>query len=850
MNTFKWIVAVFFLTVFADNKSVQASVIASFDVAKSEIIIQNNRSEAIYIFRKDISSTSDDIKIFDRNIILISEKLFTLDCLDIKESYVKVLSGQKRILKVKHTKTRQLYYYIFTKSNVNTYFSIPINNFSQEKPIRQFSWRKNPRQQRTPTKIDTSPRIKSKQITLDSVHTKQDFTIDKSIINKFLEKEIIDEKEEVNTPPAKVNPKNPVKKQPKVSQEEVFNTFKDEYQHINSECQSLLRKGAKLQTSEKQYLKRQQQYLNKLRLDIKNVEPNASRYKQLKKRLLSQVTSLIERISEVTITKSKTIKEDYQEIYSKYKAHITELNEQDLKIEALVEHKLREFSLIRWRNKDVVYSNISAFNDAVDSSEKSFEIDKIQFINKWGQEDKEILENLLIRKNDELKDSYNNLRYNASLYQKRIDELTPPYAILIALAFVCLVILIALIFYIRAFIRHRAIESQKSVMMESAIRSIDEEKEEIVLYQHGLEQVRSEVKNNEYYVVDMNTVFDDTAIEKVYISKSCVLSIYRFFLEFLKLNGKTNETGCFVIGRWEPLDSGSYNISLEEIIEPGNDAIYGEYELDFGTQIGIGLESAIISARQVSQQDYVQTCWIHSHPSIGLFLSNHDLIVQSQLVYSEHPMRMLAIVIDSNTEDLDTAFFTSKKSGEMNNKEDLKTILSFEQIAQWARGIIVEQPEKIVFDSSHYYECISNCPDALIDTFLFSGASIIDIDYTINPNAEGLKGYFYGKLLYKSSDKSLQKKVLIENFDTSSTKDGGEPIGCLLVLPQFSYQTVLVKYEPIVDRYDFFVVYSTQQDDLRIISRSENGKYLVRSERDLHSVQMTELRKWTRRRRY
>lgn len=849
MNTFKWIVAVFFLTVFADNRLAQASVIASFDLAKSELVIQNNRSEAIYIFRKDISSTSDDIKIFDRNIILISEKLFTLDCLDIKESFVKVLSGQRRILKVKHTKTQQLYYYIFTKNNVNTYYSIPINNFYQEKPTKQFSWKKNPRQQRTPIKIDTSPKIKAKQITLDSVHRKQDFTIDKSIINKLLEKEKIDDKE-VAALPSKTDQKIPVKKQSTVSQEEVFNTFKDEYEHINTQCQRLLGKGEKLQDSEKQYLKQQQQYLNKLRIGIRNIAPSTSRYKQLKKRMLSQVTSLIERISEVTITKSKTIKEDYQEIYSKHKARIAELNVQDLEIEALVEQKLREFSLIRWRNKDSVYSNISAFNEAVDSSEKSFETDKIQFINKWGQEDKETLENLLIRKNDELKDGYNNFRYNASLYQKRIDELTPPYAMLIVLALVCLVILIALIFYIRAFIRHRAIKSHKSVMMESAIRSIDEEKEEPVLYQHGLEQVRNETKNNEYYIVDMNTVFDDSAIEKVYISRSCVLSIYRFFLEFLKLNGKTNETGCFVIGRWEPLDSGSYNISLEEIIEPGNDAIYGEYELDFGTQIGIGLESAIINSRQISQQDYVQTCWIHSHPSIGLFLSNHDLIVQSQLVYSEHPMRMLAIVIDSNTEDLDTAFFTYKKSGEMNNKEDLKTILSFEQIAQWARGMIVEQPEKIVFDASHYYECISNCPDALIDTFLFSGASIIDIDYTINPNAGGLKGYFYGKSLYKCSDKSLQKKVLIEDFDTSNTKDNEEPVGCLLVLPEFSYQAVLVKYEPIIGRYDFFVVYNTQQDDLRIISRSENGKYLIRSERDLHSVEMMELRKWTRRRRY
>lgn len=651
---------------------------------------------------------------------------------------------------------------------------------------------------------------------------------------------------------AKTNAKAPAKNN-QVSQDKLYNQYNSQYKKINSQCRKYLKKGAKLQDKDKQYLKGKQRELNQIKSDVKFIKPSTTSYKKKQTRLVSQITSLIERISELTIPKSKTIKEDYQEIYNKNSNRIAELKAMDSDLEAAVEYKLREFSLIRWRNKQPIYSNISAFNEAISSSEKDYESSRIKFINKWAKEDKEVVKNLLIRQDDELKDSYNTLAYNASMYKKRMDELAPPYAMLILLTFVCIIILIALAIYIRTFFRNRTIKSQQTEIMNDSIRSINDEKEEPILYKSGLEELRSKAKSSEYYIVDMNTVFNSTTIEKVYISRDCILHIYRFFLEFLKLNGKTNETGCFVIGRWEQVSINTYNISLEEIIEPGNDAIYGEYELDFGTQIGISLESAIINSRQTTQKDYVHTCWIHSHPSIGLFLSNHDLIVQSQLVYSEHPTRMLAIVIDSNTENLDTAFFTYKRSGEMNNKEDIKTILSFEKMAQWAKGNEIQQlqPQKqvITFDPSHYYECISKIPDALIDTYLFSGASIIDIDCMISPNVEGLKGYFYGELLYKSLDNSLGKKVLIENFSESKTKTDEEPIGCLLVLPQFTYQAVLARYETIIENYDFFIVYNPGQDEIRIISRHINGKYLIVSERDLHPISMKELRKWTRRRR-
>lgn len=850
MNTLKWIVAVLTLIICTDNVFAQNPVTASFNENKSEIIIQNNWSEIIYIYRRDVSNRIGKAKSSEKDT-KDEEKLQTFDCLNVKASYVKVLPEQRAVFRIRKTDATQLCYYTTVGDNVDVLHSIPIGIYT---PSVQLPEDKRLELISTKLKIDSIPNLFIKQPDFKEFFSNQKLVVEQPAINRQPETPKKEEKPTLSVAPSKEIEKVPEKKPIKepteeATQKEIFTPLRKEYQRIYSRCQSLINKE-KLQDAEKQYLKEKQRELNSLRTDVINVKPVTSGDEKMKNDLLSPITSLIEHISEIALAKSKTIKEEFQDIYSKHNAQIVNLNKLDSEIEASVKEKLHGLSLTRWRNKESIYSRIAIFAEAVQISEKNFETDRVRFANRWGKEDKETFENLLIRQTDELNNNYNKLKYNASMYKKRIDELSPPYALFVLVLLVGLIVLIALLFYIRAFFRNRKIKNHKTKIVENSIRSVEDDKVEPVIFESGLDDVRAGTGDNEYYTVDMNTIFNDTAIEKVYISKNCILNIHRFFLEFLKFNGKTNETGCFVIGRWEQVTSRSYNISLEEIIEPGNDAVYGEYELDFGTQIGIGLESAIISSRQLTQKDYVHTCWIHSHPSIGLFLSNHDLIVQSQLVYSEHPTRMLAIVIDSNTDDLDTAFFTPKRSGIMNNKEDMKSILSFEKIAQWAKGRReIEQPQSVTYDTSNYYEFISNSPNSIIETFLFSGASIIDVDHIISPNAEGLKGYFYGKPLYKHSDEFLQKKVLIDNFCESKTEDNEVPIGCFLVLPYFTYQTVLAKYEPIIDKYDFFVVYNPTEDNIRIISRSQNGKYLIVSERDLTPIQMAEMRKWTRRRR-
>jgi len=142
-----------------------------------------------------------------------------------------------------------------------------------------------------------------------------------------------------------------------------------------------------------------------------------------------------------------------------------------------------------------------------------------------------------------------------------------------------------------------------------------------------------------------------------------------------------------LVGRWEFVPDSNqqlYDISIEKLVEPGDDAIYSEYNLNFGAKIGITLNFVIDNLCENTGYEYVHTAWMHTHPGFGLFLSNQDLSVQSQLAYSQHAGRLLAIVLDSNTPDLDMAFFTPQKNGNMNNDKNLKKTLSLEEFYKWA----------------------------------------------------------------------------------------------------------------------------------------------------------------------
>ena len=272
--------------------------------------------------------------------------------------------------------------------------------------------------------------------------------------------------------------------------------------------------------------------------------------------------------------------------------------------------------------------------------------------------------------------------------------------------------------------------------------------DESVQYEHGLKHVKEHLAD--YLVFDMDMVYADTAVNKVYFSTALIKKLYDFFNNSLETDGRTNETGCFILGCWdrEPGNAGRYDISLEYMVEPGDDADFGEYSLNFGKKISINMASVIANLGEKSKRDYVLTCWMHSHPGLGLFLSNQDLIVQKQLTYSDHRNRLLALVIDTNTPELKLGFFTAQAHGEMKKKEAVKRWFSFEEINRQARDMNRNHVPKedllseFVADADYYTLDLN---DSELPHLGLAAHCINQIDNAIYSCNKGIVGYFFGE---------------------------------------------------------------------------------------------------------
>ena len=123
----------------------------------------------------------------------------------------------------------------------------------------------------------------------------------------------------------------------------------------------------------------------------------------------------------------------------------------------------------------------------------------------------------------------------------------------------------------------------------------------------GLEHVREH--ENEYYLLDIQQQYTDTAIHKIYFHHTAVKKTYDFFKTFLESADRTPETGCYLVGCREYADEShkTYNISVEDIVEPGDDIKPDEYSFSFGYKIGSYLDMKLRNLREKTGSDYVHT---------------------------------------------------------------------------------------------------------------------------------------------------------------------------------------------------------------------------------------------------
>ena len=383
-------------------------------------------------------------------------------------------------------------------------------------------------------------------------------------------------------------------------------------------------------------------------------------------------------------------------------------------------------------------------------------------------------------------------------------------------------------------------EPERKTANESVLL-IEEEDDLMILpasYNVDMKDIREDAEG--YYKIDMLSMLRDSTIRNVYFNKKAILDIYKFYSSFLQYDNKTNETGCFLIGRWEyapHTNQKQYDISIEAVVEPGDDAIYGEYNLNFGAKIGITLDYAIGNMCEKTKNEYVHTVWMHSHPGLGLFLSSQDLNVQSQLAHSNHKGRMLAIVIDSNSSDFEMAFFASKQDGTMNNDTDLLRTTSLETLYKWAKTAPKEKTPPA--SDSTYFNLDVLPPTGKINRVLFSGATIIGMDMATMQDDMGLRGYFYGT--------SQGSDININEFKEIG-KESGEPLGCLLIVHRFSYNEVIKEHLPNVNLFEFVAVHAIEDGNIYLLTKDEQNKYPEFKD-NVTFIALMKMKEWTRRKR-
>lgn len=421
--------------------------------------------------------------------------------------------------------------------------------------------------------------------------------------------------------------------------------------------------------------------------------------------------------------------------------------------------------------------------------------------------------------------------------QKDVNAVGVPYLSYFFIVVAIVVVLFGLISYIKAYNKKKKSEKQERQRKEenAANNVVKVRRSGEMKYNVGLDEI---IDSDRYYLIDMQELFKDTAVGKIYFEKDCLQDLYRFFAQTLKDPGKSKETGCYLLGRWEKVQDGAnttYNLSYEEIVMPGDDAIYGEYELNFGAKIGIKMATTVSSLCEKTKNHYVMASWVHSHPGLGIFLSNHDIIVQNQLIHKQHPSRLTAMVIDTLTPQMNFAIFTAKQNGEMNNKVELRKELALESIL---RQIINIAPQRAT--ASDYVDVLPDRlrEEAVVNKILFNGKSIQDIQEKSEANSDEIAGYFMGNALEDNVLHINRLEMVYElgRFSANEIK------GCLIVNNRVHYERLLEKVSKLTLKPDFIMVYITGENQILCVPLLKSGIY----SEELHRTPYLELLKRTR----
>ena len=349
------------------------------------------------------------------------------------------------------------------------------------------------------------------------------------------------------------------------------------------------------------------------------------------------------------------------------------------------------------------------------------------------------------------------------------------------------------------------------------------------------------IGNDNYMIIDCQEFCNDSSVRRMYIKNSCIKDIYNMYAEDLRNPNNPKEDGCMVLGRWVHDDkSDSYDVSLEEIVLPGDDAIFSEYELNFGGKIKLRVSEKLKKLRRDTELQYDLTCWVHSHPGLGVFFSNSDCNVQTQLKHPTHPNFLTAIVIDILTPQQELGIFTYKHDSSIISKAELKKLYSLEDWYKWAL-----ESERHAFKHEDHYNTLANASTRLsyCHSIELNNSVIIDIcmltDYPEGETLRMIHGF-----INNSSD--MTEYVAVKMSDNVSLSDN-EFIGAFIVESHCSIPSVRKALTNYLGQIKFVLVYSTTDGILTSIPITNND--LCIDQTCYGTQKLEDLKIWTRRKR-
>jgi hypothetical protein len=359
-----------------------------------------------------------------------------------------------------------------------------------------------------------------------------------------------------------------------------------------------------------------------------------------------------------------------------------------------------------------------------------------------------------------------------------------------------------------------------------------------ILRKQSLEDV---IGNDAYMKIDCNEFCDDSAVRRMYIKNTCIKDIYNMYAEDLRNPNNPKEDGCMVLGRWvHDNENNEYYVSLEHIILPGDDAVFSEYELNFGGKIKLKVTEKLRKLRRETNLQYDLTCWVHSHPGLGVFFSNSDNNVQMQLKHPTHPNFLTAIVVDILTPQQEFGIFTFKRDSSLNSKMDLKKLYSLEELYKWA-----VESDRNSFKHEDYYNVLANAKshdDNCYGIELSNGA-IIDMGILTTEQNPEMMGMVHG---YNIQEGLKGESVAVVVSKNEAVPDN-ELIGCFITTTHCSIPSIKNLVATYLDKIKFVLVY-TSTDGL-LTSIPVINQDLCTDENYYGEQKLEELKVWTRRRR-